>query len=521
MPGDAGRATADRLVALLGDDLDHAGPDTSFSPFWSNVGLGFALPSPVDATPGLASNTGFAGGPAAARGAPARAVVRGPGIATLYLHLNRVTRALGAPFLDAPGRLVRESRAALSVEQDLGAGRLRVAFCAPDTFVVEAAGVAHARLAFLDDPELRGLRVERRGAERRYLAQVATLDARDPDPALPLAVGARLAHGAWDDTGVLGRLRAADDGAWRLIVTVALLEVDDARIDAALDAAPGSFEEARDRSRRWLAGALGGWRLPQSEPEAERLAAKAAYALLANGANRTINNTASGYTGTRTITCNNSSLSQSGGSCTQASGSQTYTAPGTYTFVVPPHSSLIVELWGAGAGGSGKTTDNSNGAGKAAGNPGGHSMWHGGHAAGRPQADGGIAASTSDRPGGVGRNGDINLTGGVGYGDNEGSPTQQTGGEGAGPGGGARTQGPNPANGNSIGGGGSGRTWSASGKTQRTAGGSGGGYTKKTYAAGTYAPGTSVTVVVGKGGLGGGARPGGTGADGQAKISWQ
>ncbi|HRO48917.1 MAG TPA: hypothetical protein PLW75_02150 [Hyphomicrobium sp.] len=244
-------------------------------------------------------------------------------------------------------------------------------------------------------------------------------------------------------------------------------------------------------------------------------------ALLANGANRTINNTASGYTGTRTITCNNSSLSQSGGSCTQASGSQTYTAPGTYTFVVPPHSSLIVELWGAGAGGSGKTTDNSNGAGKTAGNPGGHSMWHGGHAAGRPQADGGIAASTSDRPGGVGRNGDINLTGGVGYGDNEGSPTQQTGGEGAGPGGGARTQGPNPANGNSIGGGGSGRTWSASGKTQRTAGGSGGGYTKKTYAAGTYAPGTSVTVVVGKGGLGGGARPGGTGADGQAKISWQ
>ena len=284
MPGDAGRATADHLVALLGDDLDHGGPDTSFSPFWSNVGLGFALPSPVDATPGLASSTGFAGGPAAARGAPARASVRGPGIATLYLHLNRVTRALGAPFLDAPGRLVRESRTALSVEQDLGAGRLRVAFCAPDTFVVEAAGVAHARLAFLDDPELRGLRVERRGAERRYHARVATLDARDPDPAMPLAVGACLAHGAWDDTGVLGRLRAADDGAWRLIVTVALLEVDAARIEAALDAAPTSFVEARDRSRSWLAEALGGWRLPRSEPEAERLAAAAAYALLANGA---------------------------------------------------------------------------------------------------------------------------------------------------------------------------------------------------------------------------------------------
>ena len=288
VPGTAGLATADRLVALLGDDLDHGGPDTSFSPFWSNVGLGFALPSPADATPGLASSTGFAGGPAAAaRGGPAaaaRAGARGPGIATLYLHLNRVTRALGAPFLEVPGRLRREARTALSVEQDLEAGRLRVAFCAPDTFVVEAEGVPHGRLAFLDEPELRGLRVERRGAERRYLARVATLDARDPDPALPLVVGARLAHGAWDDADGTGRLRADADGSWCLIVTVALLEVDDGRIDAALDAAPESVDEARDRSRGWLAEALGGWRLPRSDPAAERLAAAAAYALLANGA---------------------------------------------------------------------------------------------------------------------------------------------------------------------------------------------------------------------------------------------
>lgn len=38
-------------------------------------------------------------------------------------------------------------------------------------------------------------------------------------------------------------------------------------------------------------------------------------ALLANGGNRSITNTAPGYTGTRDIQCNNGSLSQSGGSC--------------------------------------------------------------------------------------------------------------------------------------------------------------------------------------------------------------
>ncbi|HRO48918.1 MAG TPA: hypothetical protein PLW75_02155 [Hyphomicrobium sp.] len=41
-------------------------------------------------------------------------------------------------------------------------------------------------------------------------------------------------------------------------------------------------------------------------------------AVLANGASRTINNTASGYDGTRTITCNNGVLNQSAGSCATA-----------------------------------------------------------------------------------------------------------------------------------------------------------------------------------------------------------
>lgn len=283
MPGPTSTNTADRLVELLGDDLDHGRPDTSFSPFWSNVGLGLAAGSAEDGTPGLASGAGFAGGPAAAaRGAP-QDRPRPPGIATLYLHLNRVTRALGAPFLAVPGRLVADARRALTVEQDLSEGRLRIAFCGTDTFVVEATGVDHARLAFLDDPALRLAGVGRLGADRRYRASVPTLDARDPDPVLPVTIGARLLHGAWDDGEASGRLRAAPDGDWRLLVTVALLEVDDARVAAQLDGAAATFDEALGRSRAWLAEALGGWHLPEPEPAAARLAATAAYALLSNG----------------------------------------------------------------------------------------------------------------------------------------------------------------------------------------------------------------------------------------------
>ena len=282
MPGPPSMNTVDRLVELLGDDLDHGGPDTSFSPFWSNVGLGFAAGYAEDGTPGLASGVGFAGGPAAAaRGAP-QDRPRPPGIATLYLHLNRVTRALGAPFLAVPGRLVADARGALAVEQDLGGGRLRVAFGGVDTFLVEATRVDHARLAFLDDPALRLAGIERLGADRRYRASVPTLDARDPDTVLPVTIGARLLHGAWDDEVAPGRLRAAPDGGWRLLLTVALLDVDDALVDARLDDSAVTLDEALGRSRAWLAEALGDWRLPEREQEAAKLAATAAYALLSN-----------------------------------------------------------------------------------------------------------------------------------------------------------------------------------------------------------------------------------------------
>jgi hypothetical protein len=272
-------SAADRLVELLGDDLDHGRPDRSFSPFWSNVGLGFA-----DASGDAAG--GFAGGPGAAhdaaaadRGEPRRS----PGVATLYLHYNRVTRALGAPFLAVAGTLRSDRRGALAVDQTLDdGGRIRVAFGDTNTFLVEAEGVPVARLAFLDDPALERLRVARRGAWRRYDALLPTLDERDPDRAFPIALGVRLLRGSWDDDAEPGRMRADADGVLRLAVTVALLDVDDRSHEERLAHAPASFDEAEARSRRWLADALGAWTPPEPTPEAARLAATAAYALLTN-----------------------------------------------------------------------------------------------------------------------------------------------------------------------------------------------------------------------------------------------
>lgn len=272
-------ATADRLVELLGDDLDHGRPDRSFSPLWSSIGLGFA--DDVGA-----AEAAFAGGPNFARGPGTTedgGVRRSPGIATAYLHYNRVTRALGAPFLEIDGALRSDARRALSVEQTLAdGGRLRVAFADTDTFVVETERVPNARLAFLDDPALARLRTARHAAVRRYDATVPTLDPRDPDRAVPITVVVRVLRGAWDDDLEPGRLVADADGVLRFVVMVTLLDVDDPRGEPSFDGQAGSFEEALARSRTWLAEALGEWTVPEPTPEAGRLAATAAYALLTN-----------------------------------------------------------------------------------------------------------------------------------------------------------------------------------------------------------------------------------------------
>lgn len=276
-----GLAAADRVVALLGDRVAYDTPDRSFSPFWSNVGLGFRAGVGAGA-PGLASAVGFAGGPAAATNEPSSSGHGLPGIAACYLHVNRITRTLGAPFLEAPGRWLGETADALSVVQRLDVGRLGVAFAGTDTVVVDAEGLPYVRFAWLDDPDLQRLRLDGRGAVRRWRALLPTLDARDPDAFLPVAIGVRVLAGRWDDDGAAARVVADADRALRVVVTVGLLDADDFELDARLDSAPASFEAAVARSRAWLADALGTWRPPAPTPDAERLAATAAYALLAN-----------------------------------------------------------------------------------------------------------------------------------------------------------------------------------------------------------------------------------------------
>lgn len=197
-------------------------------------------------------------------------------------------------------------------------------------------------------------------------------------------------------------------------------------------------------------------------------------------------------------------------------GSQTFTTVGTHTFTIPVHNTLTVEVWGAGAGGKGPrdcsvfpvgtSGSASNWAGTLIANGGSNSGAGGTASGGTTNTTGGAGlASSATWNGAPGNNGGAGANGGAGGGN---TPIENTGLPGTAPGGG-----------------GSGGSDSNRGcGVSKGGGGGGGAYAARTYSTGTYAPGASVTVIVGAGGSGGSGNQfnnGGIGARGQVRVSWQ
>lgn len=197
-------------------------------------------------------------------------------------------------------------------------------------------------------------------------------------------------------------------------------------------------------------------------------------------------------------------------------GSQSYTTAGTYSFSVPHHQSITVQVWGGGGGGGG-----CSGSTKIGGGAGGQSSW-----ASSVFANGGGGGSAGGSAGGGGgggaSGGSTNQSGGNG----ESGTTSYAGAGGAGAsggGGGARhTTVGNGGGGGAPGGAGAGARLVFRGGSCGAGGGGGGGYSTSSYTAGTYGAGGNVTVIVGGGASGGNGSSydGGAGAVGRVTITW-
>ncbi len=189
-----------------------------------------------------------------------------------------------------------------------------------------------------------------------------------------------------------------------------------------------------------------------------------------------------------------------------ANGSQTYSTPGSYSFVVPAYGTLTVTVRGAGGGGGGQAQLTNLTA--FPGNP--------GSAGGNSSFSGVIGYGGA---GGTGGNGTINQTSCSSYPGSAGAPGGAAGGS-------SNTTGAGAA------GGSGGSYWvcffqGAVSVVGPGGPGGAGGQATRSYTFGQLNPGASVTVVVGTGGAGGYSNnngyTGGTGAsgsNGSVAVSW-
>ena len=211
-------------------------------------------------------------------------------------------------------------------------------------------------------------------------------------------------------------------------------------------------------------------------------------------------------------------------------GSQTITATGAGTFVVPYYAeNLRVRGWGGGGGGDGT---NSSASSLVAGADGGVTTFS--PPSGTLTANGGKGPTPQIAPyrwglGGTASGGDTNITGEEGGFDDFQATNAGRGGAAGGTafGGGARAMVPQTSArkhgtpGNPYGGGGSGATALVSGFYFTMAGGGGSGFVEKVYLPGDLSAGSSVSYSIGAGGVGGNDTwDGGNGANGALVIEW-
>ena len=241
------------ILHLLGDRIDYDTADRSFSPLFSDIGLGFGAD---------------------------------PGIARVYLHYNRRVTDLGASLVLVPGALVETTCAPLEVTQTLDSGSLRYIFYARNAWLVEAQGVHHLEFK-LPHQSLKQRRVVRDGAVRLYAGYMPNTDLRDPDSFAPVLLGLRVVAGeiAAGD-GLNNRLRIIPDeaGCIRVAYALSVLDFDPEALKALLDEAT-TPEAAYARSLAWFDETVGACQ-PHAADEAEARVLAASLMTLAFNATR-------------------------------------------------------------------------------------------------------------------------------------------------------------------------------------------------------------------------------------------
>jgi hypothetical protein len=232
--------------------MQYTSAERSFSPWFSEVGLGFDDQS---------------------------------GVANLYLHYNRITYAWGAPLIRFAQVVEEVIMAPLEVRQRLkGDGWTRTAFYGHNRWLFEAQGATGMVLDLGKEIAEAGPTVIKAGPGAWMLSMYPkSEDGRDPDTHFPLRLTVRAVKGELATLG-LGKFKVKPDAKGRVLLAFALavLDIDEGALTGIVKSAPRSAKRALEASRCWMSDTLYRLPLPAADRPEFLVAAKAALSLLMN-----------------------------------------------------------------------------------------------------------------------------------------------------------------------------------------------------------------------------------------------
>ena len=241
------------LIDILGCNMDYSSADKSFSPHYSDVGLGF-----IDET---------------------------AGIDTLFVHYNRMTGEVGKPFMEIPGRIEHSKKGILGVTNILDQGTVRFAFYNRNSWLVECEGVQCVKFSALTGdviPDVWSMKGE--GNALIFRGSLPNTDERDPDTVCPFIMGLRVINGETEGDGIETPLLVKPDSVGKILTAFSfnVLDVDCENIINLLLAAPFSTNIAEELTKKWIENAMGSLHLKANSVYEEKVLARAVYTLLFN-----------------------------------------------------------------------------------------------------------------------------------------------------------------------------------------------------------------------------------------------
>lgn len=243
------RLTKDNLPERLRHINDYSAKNTSYSPFFSNIGLEIGSTE--------------------------------SGIGGFWLHINRFSRLLWDVFADFDAEFLPDASAPWKLVFKNGANKAELAFYGTDTFLLSLKDISDTKLLAVPDKDMTKYR-EETSADGIVLISGYSKngDARDPDEAMPFTLGIRTIKGTAEiNDGV--RVIPAEDGEALLAFAFEALETDDDRITEKLYSAPATVVEAAEKCLTSIEDCAKDLDFECTEEEAD-MTAKAINGLIAN-----------------------------------------------------------------------------------------------------------------------------------------------------------------------------------------------------------------------------------------------